>query len=253
MRTSKNRRRNVCQKRSYHRDEGPSGRRRSFFFSRGGSFRRQWYHRRIPRAILKTVKGTLRCRRDIIIPLEASETSARTERADHLDVNGRIVVIVVTVSSSSFSTISVSRGARGTARFTIHKTTRRIELSSLALRQLPAPFATGRAARICIIPFASTILIGGLFQSLSLRIFAFALLYLPRPACLRSLHPSLPPRFRYPVPAALPPRRSLKLWSSGLFLSSSPSMSLYCLLLRNLLSAFTLSSLSPSRDAERIK
>jgi len=81
-------------------------------------------------------------------------------------------------------------------RFTIHKTTRRIELSPLrAAAQLPVPFATGRAARICIIPFASTILIGGLFQSLSLRIFAFALLYLPRPPCppLPSTAPSRAP------------------------------------------------------------
>lgn len=84
-------------------------------------------------------------------------------------------------------------------RFTIHKTTRRIELSSLALRQLPVPSATGRAARICIIPFASTILIGGLFQSLSLRIFAFALLYLPQPAALVPASGTLRRRGRHPL------------------------------------------------------
>jgi hypothetical protein len=95
---------------------------------------------------------------------------------------------------SRFHTVRAAREGR----FTIHKTTRRIELSPLrAAAQLPVPFATERAARICIIPFASTILIGGLFQSLSLRIFAFALLYLPRPLC-----PPLP----LPLPAANPPR-----------------------------------------------
>ena len=109
-------------------------------------------------------------------------------------------------------------------RFTIHKTTRRIELSSLALRQLPVPFATGRAARICIIPFASTILIGGLFQSLSLRIFAFALLY-PLPPSASACHPRcsvpFPPPW-YPLPSylflAASPSAFPKLWSQTLSL-----------------------------------
>lgn len=136
------------------------------------------------------------------------ERAARTQHADHVGVGDAVPSLpspwspslpsssssssspLLSLSSSSFSSpveresLGFTSGARN-GRFTIHKTTRWIELSSLALRQLPVPSAAGRA-RICIIPFASTILIGGLFQSLSLRIFAFA-------RCSTS-----PPAHRYP-------------------------------------------------------
>lgn len=83
-------------------------------------------------------------RRYIIIPLEASSAGGYANR-----FNAGAVSSSSSSSSSSFSfpspveKVSVSRGARE-GRFTIHKTTRRIELSSLTLRQLPVSSATGR-------------------------------------------------------------------------------------------------------------
>lgn len=104
--------------------------------------------------------------------------------------------------------VSVSRGwgeGEREARFTIHKTTRWIELSE---RCGSCQFVPGSAraptARICIIPFTSTILIGGLFQSLSPRIFALLLLsFLHTP-----LFSALP---------LSPNRRLVRLFSSNSF------------------------------------
>lgn len=74
-------------------------------------------------------------------------------------------------------------------RFTIHKTTRWIELSERCGSCQSVPGSVrAPTARICIIPFTSTILIGGLFQSLSPRIFALLL--------LSFLHTPLPSLFR---------------------------------------------------------
>lgn len=74
---------------------------------------------------------------------------------------------------------TVGGGWRGRVegRFTIHKTTRWIELSERCGSCQSVPGSVrAPTARICIIPFMSTILIGGLFQSLSPRIFALLLL-----------------------------------------------------------------------------
>lgn len=161
-----------------------------FFSSRGDSFKGQWYRLE---SYSKARKGTLRGGFILLF---------RWRRESEARITPTPTPTTTTTSTSTTSSpsspsspwrddLDFTRCARE-GRFTIHKTTRRIELSSLArsLRQLPVPFATGRAARICIIPFASTILIGGLFQSLSLRIFAFALLYLPWPAAPRRSHSS---------------------------------------------------------------
>lgn len=91
-------------------------------------------------AILRTVKQLYGGRRYIIIPLK----SGRREWS------AQITPTPTSSSSSSPSPCSspwrdnlgFTRRARE-GRFTIHKTTRRIELSSLALRQLP-PVAGGR-------------------------------------------------------------------------------------------------------------
>lgn len=74
---------------------------------------------------------------------------------------------------------SFSFTGTGKGRFTIHKTTRWIELSERCGSCQSVPALSAHPPRICIIPFTSTILIGGLFQSLSPRIFALLLLSLP--------------------------------------------------------------------------
>lgn len=104
--------------------------------------------------------------------------------------------------------VSVSRGwgeGEGEARFTIHKTTRWIELSERcgSCQSVPGS-ARAPTARICIIPFTSTILIGGLFQSLSPRIFALLLLSFLHTPLLSALPLS-------------PNRRLVRLFSSNSF------------------------------------
>lgn len=108
--------------------------------------------------------------------------------------------------------------------------------------------------RICIIPFASTILIGGLFQSLSLRIFAFALCSTSRGS--PPAHPRQGGFRRHRVLTTTRTRRSLKLRLPSLFLAASPprpSPSAFPSPFCNLLSAFTLSSLSPSRVTDHVE
>lgn len=91
-----------------------------------------------------------------------------------------------TIHPSRDYSFSFTRVGGGKARFTIHKTTRWIELSERCGSCQSVPGSVrAPTARICIIPFTSTILIGGLFQSLSPRIFALLL--------LSFLHTSLPP------------------------------------------------------------
>lgn len=96
-------------------------------------------------------------------------------------------------------------GGGGGARFTIHKTTRWIELSERcgSCQSVPGS-ARAPTARICIIPFTSTILIGGLFQSLSPRIFALLLLSFLHTPLLSALPLS-------------PNRRLVRLFSSNSF------------------------------------
>lgn len=82
-----------------------------------------------------------------------------------------------TIHPSRDYSFSFTRVGGGKARFTIHKTTRWIELSERCGSCQSVPGSVrAPTARICIIPFTSTILIGGLFQSLSPRIFALLLL-----------------------------------------------------------------------------
>lgn len=91
-----------------------------------------------------------------------------------------------TIHPSRDYSFSFTRVGGGKARFTIHKTTRWIELSERCGSCQSVPGSVrAPTARICIIPFTSTILIGGLFQSLSPRIFALLL--------LSFLHTPLPP------------------------------------------------------------
>lgn len=84
----------------------------TIFFSRGDSFKGQWYRLE---SYSKDRKGTLRDGRYIIIPLEANEAMKHADHSDIDDASRRVASRRHLRHRCRGETISISRGARGKA------------------------------------------------------------------------------------------------------------------------------------------
>lgn len=202
--------------------------------------------------ILKTVKGTLRGRRYIIIPLEASDAAGARESLRRRRIRRFFIVlfvVLVTVENKrkverkrereremerERERVSVSRGARED-RFTIHKTTRRIELSSLArcgsCQSRPPPGGANLHNPVRVDDSNWRIVSISVAANICIRAAALPLPLSSSLALSRRRHP-------------------IALLNSGPPRSRNPSFRVLVSFLRaprSLLSAFTSSSLSPSR------